>query len=179
MPSNHGYSHILVLLCEVYNLLVTLPLHSTRTQHVVEVFQRGYLAYFGPSSHIMCDLDPAFTSSLIKAFLQNLNIKMITMSVTNHKSLLAEHSIKSLSNLLDKQLSEVWSWYSILPYAMLCYYSYSIPNLNCFSPHELIFGYKLVLSHVLEIKPNAVVSGTFKMYYEKCKKNLNYTQLHL
>ena len=63
MPSNHHYSHILVLLYEVSNFLVALPLCSTRAQHVMEVFQRGYLAYFGPPSHIICDLDPALTSS--------------------------------------------------------------------------------------------------------------------
>ena len=68
MSSNYGYSRILVLLCEISNFLVALPLHSTRAQHVVEVFQRGYLASFGPPSHIICDLDPAFTSSLMEAF---------------------------------------------------------------------------------------------------------------
>ena len=87
MPSNHGYSHILVLPCGVSNFLVALPLHFTRAQYVVEVFQRGYLAYFGPPSHIICDLHPVFTSSLLEAFLQIFSIKMITLRVTNHKSL--------------------------------------------------------------------------------------------
>ena len=131
----------------------------------MEVFQRGCLAYFGPPSHIICDLDPAFTSSLIEAFLQNLNIKMITVSFTNHKSLLAEHGIKSLSNLLVKHLSEVWLWYSILSYAMLCYNSYSTPRLDGSTPYEQVFGHKIVLSHVLEIRPDVMASGTFKTYY--------------
>ena len=149
---------------------MTLPLHSTRALHVVEVFHRRYLAYFGPPSHIMCDFDPAFTYSLMEAFLQYLHMKMITVSVTNHKSLLAEHGIKSLSNLLVKHLSEVWSWYNILSYAMLCYNSYSTPNVDGFSPYELVFGHKIVLSHVLEIKPDVVASGTFKTYYENLIK---------
>ena len=49
MPVNRGYSHILVLLCEVSNYMVALPLSSTRTQSILEGFQRGYLAYFGLS----------------------------------------------------------------------------------------------------------------------------------
>ena len=54
MPVNRGYSHILVLLCEVSNYMVALPLTSTRTQNILEAFQRGYLAYFGPPhSHHM------------------------------------------------------------------------------------------------------------------------------
>ena len=68
MPITRGYSHILVLLCEVSNYMVVIPLQSTRTQSIPEAFQRGYLAYFGPPIHIICDQDPLFTSSLMEAF---------------------------------------------------------------------------------------------------------------
>ena len=70
-------------------------------------------------------------------------------SVTNHKSLLAELGVKSLSTLLDKHLSEVWSWFNCLPHAMLCYNPYRTPNLDGFSPYELVFGYNAILSHDL------------------------------
>ena len=174
MPINRGYSHILVLSCEVSNYMVALPLSSTRTQHILEAFQRGYLAYFGPPTHIICDQDPAFTSSLMEAFVTQLNMKVILVSPTNHKSLQAEHGIKSLSGLLVKHLSQVWSWHSCLPYSMLCYNGYSTPNLNGYSPYELVFGHKMTLSQELELKVDTVVSGTFTDYYEKLKKNLKY-----
>ena len=174
MPMNKGYSHILVLLCEVSNYMVALPLSSTRTQNIIETFQRGYLAYFGPPTHIICDQDPAFTSSLMEAFVTQLNIKVILVSPTNHKSLQAEHGIKSLSGLLVKHLSQVWSWHSCLPYSMLCYNAYSTPNLNGYSPYELVYGHKMTLSQDLELKVDIVVSGTFTDYYEKLKKNLKY-----
>ena len=174
MPVNKGYSHILVLLCEVTNYMVALPLMSTRTPHILDAFQKGYLAYFGPPTHIICDQDPAFTSSLMEAFVTQLNIKIILVSPTNHQSLQAEHGVKSLSGLLVKHLSTVWSWHSVLPYSMLCYNGYSSPNLNGYSPYELVFGHKITLSHELEIKVDTVVSGTFKDYYEKLKKNLQY-----
>ena len=170
MPANKGYSHILVLLCEVTNYMVALPLMSTRTPHILDAFQRGYLAYFGPPTHIICDQDPAFTSSLMEAFVTQLNIKIVLVSPTNHQSLQAEHGIKSLSGLLVKHLSIVWSWHSVLPYSMLCYNGYSSPNLNGYSPYELVFGHKMTLSHELEIKVDTVVSGTFKDYYEKLKE---------
>ena len=109
MPANRGYSHILVLLYEVSNYMVALPLQSTRTQSILEAFQRGYLTYFGPPTHIICEQEPAFTSSLMEAFVTQLNIKVILVSPTNCKSLQAEHGIKSLSGLLMKHLSEVWS----------------------------------------------------------------------
>ena len=126
MPVNKGYSHILVLLCEVTNYMVALPLVSTRTPHILDAFQRGYLAYFGPPTHVVCEQDPAFVSSLMEVFVTQLNIKVILVSPTNHQSLQAKHGIKSLSGLLVKHLSTVWSWHSVLPYSMLCYNGYSI-----------------------------------------------------
>ena len=93
LPANRGYTHILVLLCEVSNYMLALPMQSTRTQSILEAFQRIYLAYFGPPTHIICDQDPAFTSSLMEAFVTQLNIKVIQVSPTNHKSLQAEHGI--------------------------------------------------------------------------------------
>ena len=85
MPVNKGYSHILVLLCEVTNYMVVLPLMSTRTPHIIDAFQRGYLAYFRPPTHVVCDQDLTFTSSLVEAFVTQLNIKVILVSPTNHQ----------------------------------------------------------------------------------------------
>ena len=174
MPVNKGYSHILVLLCEVSNYMVALPLQLARNKSILEAFQRGYLAYFGPPTHIICDHDPAFTSSLVEAFVTQLNIKVILVSPTNYKSLQAKHGIKSLSGLLVKHLSEVWSWHSFLPYSMLCCNAYPIPNLNGYSPYELVFGHKMTLSQELELKVDTVVTGNFTDYCEKLLKNLKY-----
>ena len=174
MPPCNGYTHILGLLCEVSHYMVALPLHSTRTQHILEVFQRGYMAYFGPPSHIICDQDPAFTSSLMEAFALKLNNSIILISPSNHKSLQAEHGIKSLSWLLIKHLSEQWNWVSCLSYSSLCYNCYDLPNLDGHSPYELVFGHKMLISPKLEIQPEVIVSGTFKEYYERLNKNLKY-----
>ena len=110
----------------------------------------------------------------MEAFVTQLNIKVILVSPTNHQSLQAEHGIKSLSGLLVKHLSKVWSWHSVLPFSMVCYNGYSSPNLDGYSPYELVFGHKMTLSQDLEMKVDMVVSGTFRDYYEKLKKNLQY-----
>ena len=104
MPVKKGYSHILVLLCEVTNYMVALPLMSTRTPHILDAFQRGYLAYFGPPTHVVCDQNPAFISSLMEAFVTQLNIKVILVSPTNHQSLQAEHGIKRFVRFVSKTL---------------------------------------------------------------------------
>ena len=115
-----------------------------------------------------------FTSSLMEAFSRQLSIKIITVSPTNHKCVLAEHGIKSLSSLLVKHFELVWSCSSCLPYSMLYYNSYSSPNLYGFSPYELTFGQKRTINPDLEVQTDVVVSGTFHTYYEKLKKNLQY-----
>ena len=122
--------------------------------------------------HTLHAQDAAFTSSLMEAFTEQLGIKMIMVNPTTQKSLLAEHGIKNLSNLLVKYLTEVWSWPDCLPYVMLCYNSYSTPNLENMSPYELVFRHRATISQELEIRPNVVVSGMFTDYYERLKKNL-------
>ena len=122
MPEKKCNSHILVLLCEVTNYMVALPLMLTRTPHILDASQRGYLAYFRQPTHVVCDQDPAFTSALMEAFVTQLNIKVTLVSPTNHQSLQAEHGIKRLSGLLVKHLSTVWSWHSVLPYSMVLAY---------------------------------------------------------
>ena len=82
--------------------------------------------------------------------------------------------MKSLSGLLVKYLSEVWNWVNCISLAMMSHNCFSSPNLDTYSPYELVFGHKMTISHDLEIKPEVVVSGTFQQYYEKLKKNLKY-----
>ena len=57
---------------------------------------------------------------------------------------------------------------------MLCYNSYSSPNLDGFNPYELTIGHKMTINPDLEVQPDIVVSGTFRIYYEKLKKNVQY-----
>ena len=82
--------------------MVALHLMSTRTPHILDAFQRGYLAYFLPPTHIVCDQDPAFTSSLMEDFVTQLNIKVILVSPTNHQSLQVEHGIKKFVRFASK-----------------------------------------------------------------------------
>ena len=50
----------------------------------------------------MMDQDSSFMSSLMNYLFKSLGIKIKTVGPYNHKSLQAEHGIKSLSNIFDK-----------------------------------------------------------------------------
>ena len=56
----------------------------------------------------------------------------------------------------------------------VCYNSYSTPNLDNFSPYELVLGHKMKLNPKLELEPQTVVTAQFQAYYERLKKSLGY-----
>ena len=123
------------------------------------------------------DLDSAFMSSLMNYLFKRLGIKIKTVAPYNHQSLQAEHSIKSLSNLLTKHLTgsgEMWPDY--LPFATLAHNTYNSPNLSNYSPYELAFRRKPKLLLDLETDLDIKVSATYKEYYERLEKRLKYLQ---
>jgi hypothetical protein len=176
MPDGvQGYKFLLVMLCESTNFLIAKPLRNEQAEGICSAIFDDLIAFFGSPTHIVCDKGPAFTSSLTKYFSSKFGMKQIFVSPTNHKSLLAEHGIKSLSNTLMKHLSEFgrnWPHYSRV--AMLNYNGYDSPNLDGMSPGELLLGHKLRLIPEFELDIEPPVSGTFTEYKTLLNKKLAY-----
>ena len=108
MPkSSSGYKYILVMLCEISNFMVTAPMVTATSPEICKVIQDNLICVFGTPVKLICDQDPAFMSHLTQQMLISYGVKLITVSPTNHKSLLAEHGIKSLSNILMKHLVRI------------------------------------------------------------------------
>ena len=64
----------------------------------------------------------------------------------------AEHSIKSLTDILTKHLTRLGEmWPDYLPFATLAHDTYNSPNLSNYSPYELVFGRKSKLLLDLEM----------------------------
>ena len=57
------------------------------------------------------DQDSAFMSMLMNYLFKRLNIKIKAVALYNHQSLPAEHAIKSLSTILNKHLTEIFTGY--------------------------------------------------------------------
>ena len=123
------------------------------------------------------DQDSAFMSSLITYLLNKFNIKIRTVVLYNHQSLQAEHGIKSLSNILTKDLTSLGQmWPKYLSLATFAYNMFNTPNLGNYSPYELTFGRKPRPLINLDTNADVKVSGTFREYYELLNKRIKHLQ---
>ena len=107
--------------------------------------------------------------------LTKFNIKITPVAPYNHQPLQAEYSIKSLSTILTKHLTNLGQvWPKYLPLATFSYNTFNTPNLGNHSPCELTFGRKPKPLLNLDSNPHIKVYRTFKEYCELLNKRLKY-----
>ena len=125
----------------------------------------------------MVDQDSAFMSSLMSYLFKKLGINIKTVGPYNHKSLQAEHGIKSLSSILSKCLTgQGQTWHKFLSLATFAYNIFHTPNLGNYSPYELVFGRRPKILINIETDLDIKVSGTYKDYHTLLTKRLDYLQ---
>ena len=107
MPrSQKGHQYILSMIDEMTNYLITAPLYQARSEEVGVALIENVISKFGTPDYMIMDQDSAFMSSLMCYLFKKLGITVKTVGPYNHKSLEAEHGIKSLSSILFKQLTD-------------------------------------------------------------------------
>ena len=178
MPrSQKRHWFILCIIDEVTNYLITTPLYQAKSEEVREALIENVITRFGTPDYMIMDQDSAFMSSLMSYLFKTLKITIKTIGPYNHKSLQAEHSIKSLSNILSKCLTDQGQmWHNFLSLATFSYNIFHSPNLANYSPYELVFGRKPRILIDIETNPDIKVSGTFKDYHTLLTKRLDYLQ---
>ena len=155
--------------------MITAPIKYSRSEKVGEALINNVISKYCVPDYMIMDLDSAFMSSLMNYLFKRLGIKIKTVAPYNHQFLQAEHSIKSLSNILTKHLTGLGEmWQDYLPFATLAHNTYNSPNLCNYSPYGLVFGRKPKLLLDLETDPDIKVSVTYKEYYERLERRLNY-----
>ena len=144
MPrSQKGHQYILCIIDEVTNYLITAPLYQAWSEEVGEALIEHVISKYCTPDYMIMDQDSAFMSSLMNYLFMKLGIKIKTVSPYNHHSLQAEHSIKSLSNILTKHLTgQGQTWHKFLSLTTFAYNIFNSPNLCNHSPYELVFGMK-------------------------------------
>ena len=87
---------------------------------------------------MMMDQDSPFMLSLMSYLFKKLRITIKMVGSYNHKSLQAEHGIKSFSSLLSKHLKDQGQmWHKCLSLAAFAYNIFHTPNLGIYSPMNL------------------------------------------
>ena len=178
MPrSQRGHQFILCIIDEVTNYLITTPLYQAKSEEVRDALIENVITKFGTPDYMIMDQDSAFMSSLMSYLFKMLKITIKTVGPYNHKSLQAEHGIKSLSNILSKCLTDQGQmWHKFLSLATFSYYIFHCPKLGSYSPYELVFRRKPRILTDIETNPDIKVSGMFKYYHTLLTKGLDYLQ---
>ena len=178
MPrSQKGHQYILCIIDQVTNYLITAPLYQARSEEVGEVLIENIISKYGTPKYMIMDQDIVFMSSLMTYLFKKLGIKIKTVGPYNHQSLQAEHSIKSLSNILTKHLTgQGQTWHNISSLVTFAYNIFNSPNLCNHSPYDLVFRRKPKILIDLETDQDVKVSGTYKDYYNLLNKRLHYLQ---
>ncbi len=179
-PGKHGYKYILVMICEVSNYIVAAPLRDRRAEDVTQAFFENFVVHYGIPTHVIMDQDRAFTSNAFQEMMREIGTKVLWVSVTNHKSLKAEHGIKSLSNILTKYLTgKGREWPEMVGVAQLNYNTFASPNLDGFSPFELVYAHRAKIVPELEIEPQLPRSGPIRVFYQNLKHKIDSLRQHM
>ena len=121
----------------------------------------------------MMGQDSAFMSFLMNNLLKAHGIKIKTVGPYNHKSLQAEHGIKSLSSILTKYLTgQGQTCHKFLSLATFAYNTFHSPNLGNYSPFKLTLRRESRILLDLETNPDTKVSGTYKDYHTLLTKKV-------
>ena len=123
------------------------------------------------------DQDSVFMPTVMNHLFRRLNIKIKTVAPFNHKSLHAEHGIKSLSTVLTIHLTEQGQmWPNFLPLATLAHNTLNSPDLTKYRQYKLMFSRKPKIFINIETDPDIKISGNFTEYYKLLEKQMKYLQ---
>ena len=155
--------------------MITVPIQQSRSEEIGDALIENVISKYSVPNYIIMDQDSAFMSSLMNYLFNKLDIRIKTLAPYNHQSLQAKYSIKSLSTMLTKHLTDHGQMCpKCLTLATLAYNTFNSPNLGNYSPYELVFGRKLKLLLGVGTNPDIKVAGTFKDYYTLHNKRLQY-----
>ena len=172
-----GHWYILCVIDEINNYLVTAALCQARSEEVVEALIENVISKFGTPEYKIMDQGSAFMSTLMSILFKKFGINIKTVGPYNHKSLQAEHGIKSLSSILSKHFTgQRQMLHKFLLLATFVYNIFHTPNFENYSPYEHVFRRRPKILIHIETDLDIKVSGTYKDYHTLLTKRLDYLQ---
>ena len=85
MPSSHeGHKHILCIIDEVTNYLITGPIYQAKSKEIGEALVDNVIMKYCIPEYFIMDQDSAFLSSLMTYLVAKFNINIRTVAPHNH-----------------------------------------------------------------------------------------------
>ena len=161
-----GYQYLLVITCDQTNFTVVTPLGSRDAQSVAEALIYRVIHLFGSPRQITCDEAAEFTSHIVQAILHMFNCKLKVISPYNHGSSKVEGQIKTISDIIVKQLWDKGQmWPLFVTTAAYVMNTFASEALNGFSPFQLVFVHDPSDLTSLSFPKIDTISVTYREYY--------------
>ena len=138
-PSRLGFSKLLVCVCEFSNWIVGIPIADEQPSTIAEALYHRIICSYGTPTTVICDEAPAFTSQLMKSYFHALNIKPIYISPSNHGSNRSERYIRTLTEVLVKDLEGTADDWPMHVGASCMAMNKQISLVTKFSPYEIMY----------------------------------------
>ena len=101
-----GFKYLLVVTCEYTNFVVAIPLKDIQAKTIAEALIHRVITIFGIPDMLIVDKDRALTGQVINLLLNALQCTQKIISPYNHGSSKTERQIKTISSLINKQLTD-------------------------------------------------------------------------
>ena len=138
-PSRLGFTKLLVCVCEFSNWIVGIPIADEQASTIAEALYHKVICTYGNPTTVICDEAPAFTSQLMRSYFHALNVKVLYVSPSNHGSNRSERYIRTLTEVLVKDLegtAEDWLMYVGASCAAM---NKQVSLVTKFSPYEIMY----------------------------------------
>ena len=162
-----GYEHLLIATCEKTNFVYAIPLQNKKTQTISDALIHRVFFLTGPPTKLSIDQDTALTSQVVSEVLKSLECTMQIISPWNHGSSKAERQIQTISNMINKHLSQkgsTWPLYAAMSaYAMNTFASNALQGLSLF---ELVFARKPRQLTSFEIPKLSTIEPEYREFFK-------------
>ena len=172
MPkSKLGYTCILVCVCEYTNWVKAIPLVDQKSGTIADAIFFRIVCEYGTPKAIICDEGPAFTSDLMKMYFHAMNVKPYYISPMNHGSNRAERYIRTLNNILCRNLTGVGDKWPLFVLPSCWAMNTQVSQVTGYSPYEMVYHVEPPDLFNFDYKPGKTgINVTTEQYLEIMKK---------
>ena len=138
-PSRLGFTKLLVCVCEFSNWIVGIPIADEQASTIAEALYHKVICAYGNPTTVICDEAPAFTSQLMRIYFHALNVKVVYISPSNHGSNRSERYIRTLTEVLVKDLEGTAEDWPMHVAASCTVMNKQVSLVTKFSPYEIMY----------------------------------------